>query len=62
MAEKYRFPCGVVDEEGSEPWVCEISCTIVGCKNCKNFNGTEFYERNVKKGIASWAKRQKAGQ
>lgn len=59
VSENYRFPCGVVDQEGDEAWQCEISCILVGCKNCKHFDGTEYYERNVSKGIGMWARKQR---
>ena len=53
----YQYPCGVLDDE-IETWKCEISCYMTGCKSCKNFNGTEYYIQNIKKGISMWAKHE----
>lgn len=58
MPENYHFPCGFIDPDGSEAWVCEISCVLVGCKACEHFNGTEYYERNIPKGVGIWARRE----
>lgn len=53
----YKYPCGVLDDE-PESWKCEVACLIVGCQRCKNFNGTEYYNMDVKKGLAMWAKHE----
>lgn len=45
--EKYQCPCGELYDEPK--WVCEVGCYCVGCKNCKNYNGTEYYVQNAKK-------------
>ena len=45
--EKYQCPCGEFDDEPK--WKCEVVCYCVGCKNCKNYNGTEYYVQNAKK-------------
>ncbi len=53
------FACGVMSESSpQEQWKDEISCVLVGCKGCKNFNGTEYYKANVRKGIAMWARKE----
>jgi hypothetical protein len=57
VKEMYQYPCGVIDDE-TETWKCEIACYMTGCKNCKNFNGTEYYVQNMKKGISMWAKHE----
>lgn len=44
----YQYPCGILDDE-TETWKCKIACYMTGCKNCKNFNGTEYYVQNMKK-------------
>ncbi len=60
MASKY--PCGAEsDSSPEERWKDEISCTLVGCRGCKNFNGTEYYQANVKKGVSMWAKKELEG-
>lgn len=59
MAKNYKCPCGFVDTNGSEEWIYEATCSIVGCKFCEHFNGTEYYERNVAKGISLWANRER---
>ena len=57
-----KYPCGVEsDSTPEEQWKDEISCTLVGCQGCKNFNGTEYYQANVKKGVAMWAKKELEG-
>lgn len=48
--------CGFDDgEPKSEDWKNEISCQMISCKNCQHFNGTVYFEHNVKKGISMWA-------
>lgn len=52
-------PCGAeTDSSPDEKWKDEIACTLIGCQKCKNFNGIEFYQSNVKNAIAMWAKRE----
>jgi len=59
MADVICLPCGAMCEEpASEHWKNEISCTLVGCKGCKNFNGTEYYQANIPKGISMWAQHE----
>ena len=58
MTSNYVFPCGVADPDGDEAWKCEIACIMTGCEACKNFNGTIYYQRNIAKGVAAWAKRE----
>lgn len=59
---EYKCPCGAKgafppDEQQRH----EIACVVLGCRNCKNFNGTEFYQANPWKGIAMLAKRELSG-
>lgn len=59
MAQGKRYPCGAAYEEAeADQWKCEICCQLIGCKGCKNFNGIEYYIRNVKKGVSMWAKHE----
>ena len=54
-----RYPCGAEsDSAPEEQWKDEISCTLVGCRGCKN----EYYQANVKKGVAMWAKKELEGR
>ena len=54
-----RLPCGIADDGPAEDfWKNEISCTVVGCKNCKNFNGTIYYEANAAKAVSLWAQHE----
>lgn len=52
----YEAKCGFIDKEETEPRKAEIVCNMVGCRDCKHFNGEEYYPGNVKKGVAMWAK------
>ncbi len=55
----YRHPCGAESESSlEERWKDEIACTLVGCRGCRNFNGTEYYQANTRKGIAMWARKE----
>ena len=57
-----KYPCGAEsDSTPEERWKDEIYCTLVGCRGGKNFNGTEYYQANVKKGVAMWAKKELEG-
>ena len=55
--EKYQCPCGELYDEPK--WVCEVGCYCVGCKNCKNYNGTEYYVQNANKAISIWTKHER---
>jgi hypothetical protein len=58
-----RYPCGAESNSAPEErWKDEISCTLVGCRGCKNFNGTEYYQANIKKGVAMWARKELEGR
>ncbi len=62
MATPLKYPCGAESESSpDERWKDEISCTLVGCRRCKNFNGTEYYKANTRKGVAMWAKKEQEG-
>jgi len=62
MEQRRKYPCGAERESSpGEWWKDEISCTLVGCRGCKNFNGTEFYRADVRKGVAMWAKKELEG-
>ena len=53
------YKCGFDDGlPAEEDWKINISCQMVGCKNCKNFNGTVYFEANIKKGLAIWARKE----
>ena len=53
------YKCGFDDGlPAEEDWKNNISCQMVGCKNCKHFNGTVYFEANIKKGIAMWARKE----
>ena len=52
--KKYLYPCGEFDDDPK--WKCEVGCYCVGCKDCKNYDGTEYYVKNVKKAMSIWAK------
>ena len=54
--KKYQYPCGEFDDDPK--WKCEVGCYCVGCKDCKNYDGTEYYIRNDKKAISIWAKHE----
>lgn len=54
--EKYQYPCGTPDD--GPQWTCEVACYVVGCKDCKNYNGTEYYVKDFKKGLSIWAKHE----
>lgn len=54
------YKCGFDDgETESEDWKAEISCNLVGCKNCQHFKGEVYVKQNIKKGLAMWAKKEK---
>jgi hypothetical protein len=55
--QKYQFPCGVLDDDVIT-WKSEIACYMVGCKDCRFFNGNEYYVRNFQKGVSMWAKHE----
>lgn len=56
---EYKRPCGAESESPPEErWQDEIACVVIGCRNCKNFNGAEFYHANLWRGIAMLAKRK----
>ena len=58
-----RYPCGAESNSAPEErWKDEISGTLVGCRGCKNFNGTEYYQANIKKGVAMWARKELEGR
>lgn len=53
------YKCGFDDGEPEhEDWKAEISCNLVGCKNCQHFKGEVHFHQNVKKGLAMWAKKE----
>lgn len=54
--EKYQYPCGIVDDYPK--WMCEVSCCVVGCKDCEYYNGTEYYVKDFKTGLSVWAKHE----
>lgn len=59
MAQGKRYPCGAAYEEPEANQLkCEIACQLVGCKNCKNYNGTDYYTRDIKRGVSMWAKHE----
>lgn len=44
------YKCGFDDGlPAEENWKNNISCQMVGCKNCKHFNETVYFEANIKK-------------
>ena len=45
--KKYQYPCGEFDDDPK--WKCEVGCYCVGCKDCKNYDGTEYYVKMGKK-------------
>lgn len=55
----YKARCGYVNENEDNPIMATIACQIVGCKDCKRFNGEEFYIKDIAKGISTWAKERK---
>ncbi len=59
VAEGVKCPCGYID--ATKPVgipFSQISCQMSGCKGCKHFNGTEYFTRNIPKGVGIWAKEQ----
>ena len=58
--EEGMAPCGrFVDDTRREQWRQEFSCTLIGCKSCSLYNGGEiYYEGNMKRGLAIWARQQ----
>lgn len=36
-----------------------VACTLVGCKDCKHFDGTEYYKKNIKAALGKWVKQNK---
>lgn len=47
--------CGFVDPDDSES--DDIGCLIVGCKNCRHFNGTIYFESDVKKALGLYSRK-----
>lgn len=47
--------CGFIDPDSFES--DDISCMIVGCKGCKHFNGTVYFESNVKKALGIYSRK-----
>ena len=59
MSQERCYPCGMAYEElEAEQWKEEIGCQLVGCRSCKNFNGTEYFEKNIPRGVSMWAKHE----
>ena len=53
-------PCGnVVDDTRHEKWRQEFTCYLIGCKDCRLYNGNEYYKHDIKKGLSIWAKAQR---
>lgn len=55
-----RFKCGHDDGlPASEDWKNDIACQVCGCRQCQNFNGTEYFQKDIPKGISMWAKHER---
>lgn len=54
----YKTKCGYVDED-ENPKFAEITCMLVGCKDCNFKTDTIYYEQNaenMRKGFSEWLK------
>jgi len=58
MGNDYVHPCGAELTEPGEAWKDEVACYMIGCRDCKYFNGTEYFKLNLGKAMAMWAKKQ----
>lgn len=60
MAE-YLLKCGQTTESPpGEEWKAEAACAMIGCVACQfHKGGKEFYQKDIKRGIAMWAARER---
>ena len=52
-----NLPCGKLKQKDNE---FEVVCTLIGCKQCKYFNGTEYVQANKKKALGNWVRDNKS--
>lgn len=52
----YKAKCGHEDHKENNIEFAKITCQLVGCKNCKHFNGMVYYERDIAKGVSQWVR------
>ena len=56
---RQEYQCGAPSDCGpGEEYKIEISCILVGCRNCKNFNGTEYHEADIREAMRMFAKHE----